>query len=63
MNRALTWALRLLISFLALAGFMPRPLQLEFLFWLREEMDPQHPAMDTVLAEIASLQDAMRPAQ
>ena len=59
LHRARIWVLRVLVSWLLLTGFVPRPMYLVFLQWLREEMDPLHPELDTVLVEIAQLE---RPA-
>lgn len=59
-RRLWTWALRLVISALMLTGFLPAPLLLEWLRWLRESMHPQHPGLQTVLAEIAAVEDRRR---
>lgn len=55
--RARTWAMRVLVSWLMLTGWMPRGCVLVYLEWLRECLSPQHPAMDLVLVEIATVRD------
>lgn len=55
-----TWFLRVLVSWLMLTGWLPRPLRLEYLRWLRSEMHPQHPGMDLVLAELATVKEQCR---
>lgn len=60
LRRCRTWALRVVVSFLAVVGFMPKRLQLEWLYWLLEDIDPQHPHVATVLAEISQLEDRCR---
>jgi hypothetical protein len=58
--RARTWLLRVLVSFLMLTGFLPPPLLLVWLEWLRECMKPDHPGMPTVVHEIAEVQERCR---
>jgi hypothetical protein len=60
MKRARTWLLRVVISWLMLTGFLPAPLLLEWLRWLRECMDPTHPGLPTVLREIAEVEGRCR---
>jgi hypothetical protein len=58
--RARTWALRVLVSWLMLTGFLPRPLLLVWLEWLHECLPPHHPAMDLVLVELATVREQCR---
>lgn len=60
LSRCRTWCLRVLISWLMLTGFLPRPLLLVWLEWLHECMCPQHPAMGQVLLEIAAVKEQCR---
>ncbi|HEY0825114.1 MAG TPA: hypothetical protein VGD76_15095 [Ramlibacter sp.] len=57
---ARTWAIRWAIAFLIPTGFLPAPLLLEWLRWLRESMHPQHPGLPVVLREIAEVEDRCR---
>lgn len=59
-RRARTWLLRVLASFFAITGFMPQRLQLEWWYWALESLDPQHPHIAHVLAEICRLEDCCR---
>jgi hypothetical protein len=58
--RVRTWLLRVLVSWLMLAGWMPRPLLLVWLEWLHECLDPDHPGMGIVLVEIATVKEQCR---
>lgn len=55
-----TWFLRVLVSWLMLTGFLPRPLLVVWLEWLHECLHPQHPGMDLVLAELAATREQCR---
>lgn len=57
LRRARTWAVRVLVSFLMLTHFLPPSLQLEFLRWLHEDMDPQHPDLAKLLVELSELEE------
>jgi hypothetical protein len=57
LRRLYTWFLRVLVSWLMLTGFLPRPLLLVWLEWLHECLSPHHPAMDLVLVEIATVRE------
>lgn len=59
-RRAHTWARRILVSWLMLTGWLPRPLVLVYLEWLHECLHPQHPAMDLVLVELATVREQCR---
>lgn len=59
-STARTWFLRVLASWVMLTGFLPRPLLLVWLEWLHECLSPQHPAMDLILVEIATVKEQCR---
>lgn len=59
-SRTKVWAVRLVIPWMALIGFVPPPMHLAFLLWLREEMDPRDPRMKEIVVEIAQLEEVCR---